>query len=344
MASTITSFTNPLTLSIGDPTRHDDYNTLRTNEVYLDSNTTKGIRPATSTASTVTGSLVFSTQGMTITSSGNVFTFTVATAAGGIISLANTTTGSTITGSVILQNGSFMASTISGGNTFNLTNTGIQSVANTSSGSTITGSAIFQQGAKIGITISGQTFNFTSTAIPSFANTSSGSTISGSIIFQPGANIGITISGQTFNFTTTAAAGGGATATAFRAYATVDQVLALGVDTKLAHTLEVFDIGGMYGAASAAVNPPTTGIYLLGGAFKSSSTVPTMKLFRNGVLYVNLLLNNVQGSEGQINSKVIVQVTATSDYYELYGNLPGAGTVRNTITDSFFYGHRIGDI
>ena len=344
--STITSFTNPQTLAVNAPTRFDDYHTLRTNEVYLDSNTTKGVRPATSTASTVTGSLVFSTQNMTITSSGNTFTFTVATAAGGIISLANTTTGSTITGSAIIQNGAFIASSING-QTFHLTNTGIGSFANTSAGSTVTSSVIFQPGANVGITASGQTFNFSmGTAIDSIANTTSGSTITTSVIFQPGANVGITISGQTFNFTATSS-GGGATSTSFRAYATTNQVITPGTHTKLAFSLEVFDIGGLFDTVDTRAEPPTTGIYLFGGVVKgswTSSPFTTFRLYRNSAVYRNLIINNqATTADGGISGMALVEVTATTDFYELYIKTDNSLTVIHSITDSYFYGSKIGD-
>ena len=303
--STQTSFTNPQTLAVNDPTRFDDYHTLRTNEVYLDSNTTKGVRPATSTASTVTGSLVFSTQNMTITSSGNTFTFTVATAAGGIISLANTTTGSTITGSAIIQNGAFIASSING-----------------------------------------QTFHLTNTGIGSFANTTALSTLTGSVIFQPGANVGITISGQTFNFTATSS-GGGATSTSFRAYATTNQVITPGTHTKLAFSLEVFDIGGLFDTVDTRAEPPTTGIYLFGGVVKgswTSSPFTTLRLYRNSAVYRNLIINNqATTADGGISGMALVEVTATTDFYELYIKTDNSLTVIHSITDSYFYGSKIGD-
>ena len=344
--STQTAFTNPQTLAAGDRILWaDDYHTLRTNQVYLDSNTTQGISPATSTAATVTGNLVFSTQNMTITNSGVNFTFTVLAGAGGIASLANTTTGSTITGSAIIQNGAFVATTISGGNTFNLTNTGIHSVANTTSGSTLTGSVIFQPGAGVGITISGQSFNFTGTIIASLANTATGSTVTGSVILQSGANVAITISGSTFNFTSTAAGGVASTAPAFNAYLTADQSLASSTDVKLSLTTENFDIGGMYGAASAAANPPTTGIYLFGGAVSTfTNTLTSLRLYRNASLYANLQVDNQKDpGNGGANGSVIVEVTATTDYYELYAQVNTVAVAISGEETTYFYGYRIGD-
>ena len=343
--NTQTSFSNPLTLASAERLLAHDYEVLRTNQVYLDSNTTQGISPATSTAATVSGNLVFSTGGpFTITSVANVFTFTVALGAGGISSLANTTAGSTISTSVILQNGSFVASSLNS-QTFHLTNTGIQSVANTSSGSTITGSVILQPGAGVGITVSGQTFNFTGTIIQSLANTATGSTVTGSVILQGGANVAITISGSTFNFTSTAAGGVASTAPAFNAYLTADQSLASATDVKLSLTTENFDIGGMYGAASAAANPPTTGIYLFGGAVSTfTNTLTSLRLYRNASLYANLQVDNQKDpGNGGANGSVIVEVTATTDYYQLYTQVNATATAISGEETTYFYGYRIGD-
>ena len=115
-------FTTNTSVAVSDPTRAFDLNSLINDLDYFSTAMTFGISLGTSTAITTTGNIVFTAplaNALSMTFSGQNILFDSPTP---VTSLANTSAGSTLTGSLIMQSGANVGITISG-STFNFTAT-----------------------------------------------------------------------------------------------------------------------------------------------------------------------------------------------------------------------------
>lgn len=130
--------------------------------------------------------------------------------------------------------------------------------------------------------------------------------------------------------------GGTAAASCFHAYSTSDQTPTLGVTTKLTWTTEDFDTNGwMDIATNHRFTPLVAGYYLVYCSttiFTATSTGGNcfLEIQKNGssVKRAEMYINSggAGGFEGALVCEQIIQFNGSTDYVEVYGNIPGTGT------------------
>ncbi len=112
----------------------------------------------------------------------------------------------------------------------------------------------------------------------------------------------------------------------FSAYASVDQSISSGVNTKVTLGTEEWDTANCF--ASSRFTPNVAGYYMITGAIKANSATMTENLatiFKNGSLYHTGQADVFASTNASITAGVtaIVLMNGSTDYVELYGQVTG---------------------
>jgi len=119
-------------------------------------------------------------------------------------------------------------------------------------------------------------------------------------------------------------------------------------DTKVTFSTEEFDIGGYFDTTNSRFTPPT-GYYNFNASVTLQASTNTniifLSLYKNGVSYKLGIYNRASGT-GAIGADINCIAAANgTDYFELYVYQDnGTQNVSGAAANSYFTGHRIGDL
>jgi len=150
---------------------------------------------------------------------------------------------------------------------------------------------------------------------------------------------------------------GGTNTPAFMASLTTDQSISHNTNTKIAFANEVIDTDNTYDpSTNYRFTPGVVGKYMIGlggWIYSSGSNIKdySLYLYKNGSDITNTMYKNLNGFSERTNLDfhTIINVTSTSDYYEVYINQNSAGSNSVNFSGSgnsakfrnFFYAYKI---
>ena len=118
--------------------------------------------------------------------------------------------------------------------------------------------------------------------------------------------------------------------------------------TKVTFSTEEFDIGGYFDTTNSRFTPPA-GYYSFNASVTLTASTDTsviyLSLYKNGVGYKTGIYNKASGT-GPVGSNISCLAEANgTDYFELYiYQDSGTQSISGTVANSYFIGHRTGDL